>query len=217
MKIGSTRGNVLSLSKLEKESCLFTPDYCGSAQAEDAKLAEDCRGRDARAYERLYYAHGRGMKCIAYSILGNTADAEDAVQESFLRIYRSIHRFRGECAFKTWIYRVVVNACYDLARKSDRRKREIQNQPKSRMRGVPVSDHPDHPLRLTLQQHLEKLDKRSRTVFLLFEVEGLRHREIAEILTISESMSRIVLFEAKRELQKLIWKDDMSARFVCED
>jgi RNA polymerase sigma factor (sigma-70 family) len=85
------------------------------------------------------------------------------------------------------------------------------------MRGVPVSDHPDHPLRLTLQQHLEKLDKRSRTVFLLFEVEGLRHREIAEILTISESMSRIVLFEAKRELQKLIWKDDMSARFVCED
>ena len=70
---------------------------------------------------------------------------------------------------------------------------------------------------MTLQQHLGKLDKRSRLVFLLFEVEGLKHREIAEILNISESMSKTVLFEAKRELQKLIWRDDTSERFVCED
>lgn len=193
------------------------PDDAGSAQFPDANLAADCKARSVAAYERLYNIHGARMKSIALNILGNTADAEDAVQEAFLRIYRGVGRFRGECAFTTWIYRVVVSACYDLARKRRRRKPEIQKDelPPGSLE-LPVSSALDHPLRLTLEQHLGKLSERSRTVFLLFEVEGFKHREIAEILNISEGLSKTVLFEAKRELQRLIWKHDMPARFVHE-
>jgi RNA polymerase sigma-70 factor (ECF subfamily) len=218
MEICLLQDNVLSLRKLDKERCLEIPGDQSSAQILDAKLAEDCKGRSMGAYEQLYTRHGARMKSIALNILGNMADAEDAVQEAFLRIYRSIGHFRGESSFKTWIYRIVVNACYDLARKRDRRRPEVQERDlRSRKLEIPAPGGADHPLRMTLQQHLGKLDKRSRLVFLLFEVEGLKHREIAEILNISESMSKTVLFEAKRELQKLIWRDDTSERFVCED
>lgn len=193
------------------------PDAAGSAQFPDANLAEGCKHHSVAAYERLYNIHGARMKSIALNILGNRADAEDAVQEAFLRIYRSVGRFRGECAFTTWIYRVVVSACYDLARKRHRRKPEVQeNELSSGRLEWPSSGTADHPLRLTLERHLRKLSERSRTVFLLFEVEGFKHREIAEILNISEGMSKTVLFEAKRELQRMIWRHNMPARFVHE-
>jgi RNA polymerase sigma factor (sigma-70 family) len=104
-----------------------------------------------------------------------------------------------------------------MARKRQRRKPEIQeNELPSGALELSVSSSSDHPLRLTLEQHLGKLSERSRTVFLLFEVEGFKHREIAAILNISEGMSKTVLFEAKKELQRLIWKHDLSARFVHE-
>jgi len=217
MEIGSLEGNVLSLRTPEEERRLEIPDNAGSARFPDADLADGCRSRSVAAYERLYNVHGARMKSIALNILGNRADAEDAVQEAFLRIYRSVGRFRGESAFTTWIYRVVVSACYDLARKRRRRKPEVQEKelPSGTLE-LQVSGNPDHPLRLTLEQHLAKLTERSRAVFLLFEVEGFKHREIAEILNISEGMSKTVLFEAKRELQRMIWKHNMPSRFVHE-
>ena len=194
-----------------------TPDDSGSAQFPDTSLAEGCKSRRVAAYERLYEIHGARMKSIALNILGNRSDAEDAVQEAFLRIYRSVGRFRGECAFTTWIYRVVVSACYDLARKRQRRKPEMHEEElPSGVLEQRASCTTDHPLRLTLEQHLAKLSERSRAVFLLFEVEGFKHREIGEILNISESVSKTVLFEAKRELQKMIWRHNMPSRFVHE-
>jgi RNA polymerase sigma-70 factor (ECF subfamily) len=74
----------------------------------------------------------------------------------------------------------------------------------------------DHLLRLTLENSLEKLSDRNRTVFLLFEVEGFKHREIAEILNIPEGTSKNLLFEAKKELQRLLWKLGQSPRSTNE-
>jgi len=217
MEIGPLPENVLSLRRLQKERRLGITNSPGLAQDPDANLVEDCKSRTAVAYERLYDAHGARMKSIALNILGNTADAEDAVQEAFLKIYSSVGRFRGECAFATWIYRVLVNACYDLARKRQRRKPEVQeDELPPGTPALPVTCSSDHPLRLTLEHYLGKLSERSRTVFLLFEVEGFKHREIAEILNMSEGKSKTVLFEAKKELQRLIWKPDASARSAHE-
>src|SRR6266849_4896930 len=96
------------------------------ATSEDAALAAACRSGDLRAYERLYAMHGARMKNLARNVLGNSNDAEDAVQETFLKVQRSIASFRGQSSFVTWTYRILMNTCYD-ARRSRLRKKEITN------------------------------------------------------------------------------------------
>src|SRR5260370_22157119 len=86
------------------------------ATSEDAALAAGCRSGDLRAYERLYATHGARMKNLARNVLGNSVDAEDAVQETFLKVQRSITSFRGQSSFVTWTYRILINTCYDAPR-----------------------------------------------------------------------------------------------------
>src|SRR6266852_7602161 len=94
------------------------------ALSEDAALAAGCRSGDMRAYERLYALHGARMKNMARNVLGNSTDAEDAVQETFLKVQRGIGSFRGQSSFVTWTYRILLNTCYD-ARRSRLRKKEV--------------------------------------------------------------------------------------------
>ena len=200
-------GNVLSLEHPAKERRLTGPDDPGAA----SDLVEGCKFGKISAYEELYRVHGPRMKSIALNLLGNVSDAEDAIQEAFLKIYRSVGNFKGESAFTTWIYRVLVNTCYDLRRKHRRRHEtaELDADPG----GIhPAREVSDHPLRMTLQKCLARLHSRNRAVFLLFEVEGFKHREIAEILSIPEGTSKNLLFEAKRELQRMLWESSNSAR-----
>src|SRR5712672_4076276 len=91
---------------------------------EDTALAAACLSGDLRAYERLYSLHGARMKNLARNILGSATDAEDAVQETFLKVQRSIASFRGQSSLVTWTFRILVNTCYD-ARRSRLRKKEI--------------------------------------------------------------------------------------------
>ena len=104
---------------------IAAPDRGAEAtQNEDLALAAACLSGDLRAYERLYSLHGRRMKNLARNILGSSTDAEDAVQETFLKVQRSIASFRGQSSFVTWIFRILVNTCYD-ARRSRLRKKEV--------------------------------------------------------------------------------------------
>jgi len=150
------------------------------------------------ALEELYQAHGARLKSVAYHIVGNRQDAEDAVQETFLKLHRSLPGFQGQSAIGTWLFRIVINVCYDIAR---RRKREAE---------VPADEAPLRPanpqiaLRVALRDALRRIHPKHRMVFLLFEVEGLRHSEIAAILEIPEGTSKAWLFEAKKELKRLL-------------
>jgi RNA polymerase sigma-70 factor (ECF subfamily) len=144
------------------------------------------------------------MKSVAYNILGNAADAEDAVQEAFLRVYRGIGAFKGTARLSTWMFRILVNACHDIGRQRRRRRDETELGPEEHL---PASTSPaggDAALRMALEKAMASLRPRHRDVFLLFEVEGFLHREIAEILDIAEGTSKALLFEAKRELQSAL-------------
>lgn len=175
------------------------------ADPSDESLSEGCRRHSLAAYQRLFETHGGRMKSLAYNILGNTADAEDAVQEAFLKIFRNVDSFKGDAAFSTWVFRILVNSCRDIQRRSRRRRAEVRDSDSSdEMNALPEPTAADHPLRISLEQSLRKLDARSRTVFLLYEVEGFKHREIAEVLNIPEGTSKNLLFHAKRELQVLL-------------
>ena len=93
---------------------------------DDLRLARACAAGNTDAFERIYRLHGDHMKSIAYNHLGNVSDAEDAVQEALLKVHRAADTYNGEAAFTTWLYRVLVNTCYDAMRK---RQRRIQEAP----------------------------------------------------------------------------------------
>jgi RNA polymerase sigma-70 factor (ECF subfamily) len=175
---------------------------------EDTALAAACLSGDLRAYERLYSLHGARMKNLARNILGSTTDAEDAVQETFLKVQRSIASFRGQSSFATWTFRILVNTCYD-ARRSRLRKKEVTAEDDQQRGDAAPRPEPRaavaHPtLRLALERALTKLTRHQRDVFLLYEVEGFRHAEISSMLEISEAASKNTLFQAKKNLRQML-------------
>jgi RNA polymerase sigma-70 factor (ECF subfamily) len=174
-----------------------------AASDDDVRLARRCAQGDADVFEEIYRLHGERMKSIAYNHLGNVADAEDAVQETFLKVHRAASTYTGEAAFRTWLYRVLINTCYDALRKRQRRIREtpIDDFINFGRAGASVDD----AKRMTLAKMLDELPQQRRTVFALFEIEGLSHAEIAEILNISEGNSKWILFATKKQLQEQ-WK-----------
>jgi RNA polymerase sigma-70 factor, ECF subfamily len=174
--------------------------------ADDAALAAACLSGDLTAYERLYSLHGARMKNLARSLLGTSADAEDAVQETFLKIQRRIATYRGQSSFSTWTFRILINTCYD-ARRSRLRKKEHPIEPGETDDTPPPEPRAPgaHPsLRMALERAVATLTKHQRDVFLLYEVEGFHHAEIAAMLEITETASKNTLFQAKRNLRQLL-------------
>jgi RNA polymerase sigma-70 factor (ECF subfamily) len=184
------------------------------AASEDAALAAACRSGDVRAYERLYAMHGARMKNLARNVLGNPIDAEDAVQETFLKVQRSIAGFRGQSSFVTWTYRILINTCYD-ARRSRLRKKEVANDDSEESPRFEPRAPGAHPsLRMALEHALAKLTQPQRDVFLLYEVEGFRHAEIAGMLEMTETASKNTLFQAKKNLRLMLEPPRSSAAEV---
>lgn len=167
----------------------------------DSLLVDECRRGSLQAYERLYRLHGERLKRVAFSLLDNTADAEDAVQETFLKVHRTIGRFQGRSSLATWMHRILLNVCYDKRRSWKHRRPAALEE--DQMERIP-DRQTDHPLRLALERALRRLPRRLREVFVLFEAHGLSHREVAELLGISESSSKVSLFNAKRALREML-------------
>jgi RNA polymerase sigma-70 factor (ECF subfamily) len=186
------------------EQRLAAPNPAAFLVTDDATLAAACLSGDLRAYEQLYALHGARMKNLARNILGTTSDAEDAVQETFLKAQRSISTFRGQSSFVTWTYRILMNTCYD-ARRSRLRKKEIASEDTESPSFPEPRAAAAHPtLRIALERALAKLTRHQRDVFLLYEVEGFRHAEISSILEITEAASKNTLFQAKRNLRSML-------------
>ena len=172
-----------------------------SSAEDDRRLARGCAAGDTRVFEELYGRFGDRMKSIAWNTLGNISDAEDAVQETFLKMHRAAGTFTGEASFSTWGFRILINTCYDVLRKRRRRIDEtpIEDFVETAERTAPAVDEAK---RMTLRKLLADLPEQRRSVFTLFEIEGLSHAEIAGILEITEGNSKWILFATKKELRE---------------
>jgi len=176
------------------------PAVSGTASLEDRRLAKGCAAGDTTVFEEIYRRFGERMKSVAWNHLGNASDAEDAVQETFLKIHRAATTFTGEASFATWAYRILVNTCYDALRRRKRRVEETNlDDAETAVRTAP---NVDDTKRMALRRMLDDLPEQRRAVFTLFEIEGLSHAEIAAILGISEGNSKWILFATKKELQQ---------------
>lgn len=167
--------------------------------SDDCQLAARCASGDTAAFEEIYRRLGPRMKSVAWNHLGNATDAEDAVQETFLKIHRAASTYTGEASLATWVIRILVNTCFDVLR---RRKRRIEEAPLDAEPRLHVAATVDDAKRITLRKLLDELPEQRRTVFTLFEIEGLSHAEIGRILGITEGNSKWILFSTKKELQQ---------------
>src|SRR6266702_1072646 len=181
-------------------------------EAEAIRLAQ---AGNAAAFEFLYQLHGRRVYALCLRMLGNPADAEDLMQEAFLQLFRQIGTFRGESAFSTWLHRMTVNVVLMRLRKKSLPVASLEEttDPDDET-GGPRKDvgAPDLRLsgavdRVNLQRSVEKLPPGYRTVFVLHDVQGYEHNEIAEIMGCSVGNSKSQLHKARTRLRDLLQEE----------
>jgi len=178
----------------------------------EALLVRRCAAGDQDASAELMAEHHRMVLSLATSLLGDRDEALDLAQEVFLRVFRTIHRFRGHSALRTWIYRIAVNQVRNRQRWWRRRHRGDQvslDEHLQRHGDVPVRSNimaPDrmfanHELAERLQAALERLPFEQRTAIVLREIEGLSYDEIAFTLQLAVGTVKSRLTRARQALR----------------
>ena len=178
-----------------------------TGRAEEMALVERCRNGDLAAFEAIYRTHSGRLYSVACRMLGNPADAEDLLQEIFLAAHRKLDSFRGDSALGTWLYRLATNLCLDHLRsraaKSSQVTDAIDDEPALADIGSRrVADRTVD--RMDLERALAQLPEGCRTAFVLHDVEGLEHREVAEVLGIAEGTSKSQVHKARLRLRTIL-------------
>jgi RNA polymerase sigma-70 factor, ECF subfamily len=189
------------------------------AAADDRTLIERAQASDRSAFELLVQRYDRQVLRLALNVLGSAEDARDVYQEAFLKIYRNLHRFRFECAFYTWIYRIVTNICLDHLR---HRRSHPEEQPPvlrtfssaeyrdgdffDRQQGKGTHSDPErevlgHEIGQKVEAALQALSPRERIVFEMRHYQGMKLRDIGEALGTTEETAKNSLFRATRKLR----------------
>jgi RNA polymerase sigma-70 factor (ECF subfamily) len=149
----------------------------------------------ALTFERLYELYRGRVFGTAYRMLSNRADAEDVTQDVFVKVFKKLESFRGDSAVSTWIYRIAVNACLDF-----RRRRKLR-QAVSLDDGMEVGSTPLSVTRL-IESALPRMAEGYRQVFVLHDIQGLKHEEIGKILGITDGASKSQLHRARAFLRR---------------
>lgn len=173
----------------------------------DLELAARCRAGDADAFEELYRQHARRLYSLVVRMIGSAAEAEDLVQEVFLQAYRKLPGFRGESTLGTWLYRLTMNHCLDHLRGRQAKMSRATESLEDENALEPAAPEPMVPSainRMDLERAIEALPPGSKAAFLLHDVEGFEHREIAAILGISEGTSKSQVHKARLKLRALL-------------
>lgn len=192
---------VLPLQQEESESA-----------SSDAVLVERVQNGDVAAFDHLIRKYRERLFSVVYNLTSNREDAADVTQEAFIKAFRSIGRFKGKSSFFTWLYRIGVNAALSHIKKNRLRRffsfENINEEVSSTeiLEALAVKTNSDKSALLSelqekLNEALQKLSPKHRTVVVLFEIEGLSHAEIGEIMGCSEGTVRSRLHYAKQQLQ----------------
>jgi RNA polymerase sigma-70 factor, ECF subfamily len=180
-------------------------------EAEASGAVERARLGDSDAFRLLVERHGRAIFRLAYRITGNEEDAEDVVQETFLKAYRELDRYESRCSFSTWLYRIASNCSLDLIRKRKIREHKRERSPdpdRDILLSVPAANPgPERALfssqiSESVRTALEQLSSQERAAFVLRHFEGLSIDEIGEALGTGASATKHSIFRAVQKLRR---------------
>lgn len=166
-------------------------------------IVEKCKANDRSAQLELYRKYCDGMYIVAMRFVKNTDDAEDVLQESFIKAFQKLHQFEGEVTFGAWLKRIVINKCIDFLKS---KKEKLVPLDEGYMH-VATDNNWNVPSTISLEQiknAIEKLNAKYKYVVMMFLMEGFDHKEIAQILNISESACRTRLLRGKGQLKELL-------------
>lgn len=170
------------------------------------------------SFEELFNTHYRKVYALCLRMTGDAADAEDLTQEVFVRLHFKLSTFRGESAFSTWLYRLTVNHVLMHFRKTRRKKEDLTEDgelPELSSDSFGPSAFPVLE-RLALDEAIVKLAPRYRAVFVLHDIQGLQHLEIAKVLGCSVGTSKSQLHKARLKLRKLLLNRVSTADDICK-
>ncbi|MGB7517404.1 MAG: sigma-70 family RNA polymerase sigma factor [Candidatus Acidiferrum sp.] len=178
----------------------------------EAEAIRRAQAGDSAAFDFLYQLHSRRVYALCLRMVNNPADAEDLMQEAFLQLFRKIGTFRGESAFSTWLHRMTVNVVLMRLRKKslptdsleETLDPDAENSSPKRDVGAPDLRLSGAVDRVNLERSVEQLPPGYRTVFVLHDVQGYEHNEIAEIMGCSVGNSKSQLHKARTRLRELL-------------
>ena len=173
----------------------------------DYALAQRAAVGDLTAFEELYERHNRRVYSLCLRMTQNSAEAEDLAQEAFIQLFRKIGSFRGESAFTTWLHRLTVNQVLMHFRKRSVKLEQTTDEGETPVQVVVGTENPAQmPVvdRIALDKAIGQLPPGYRTVFVLHDVEGHEHEEIARMLGCSVGTSKSQLHKARMKLRTLL-------------
>ena len=194
-----------------RKDYLTDPRQKPGSELSEAEIIERAKQGDAEAFQMLYDKHKRRVYSLCLRMTANTAEAEDLAQEAFLQLYRKIATFRGESAFSTWLHRLSVNVVLMHLRKKSLPVVSLEETTQGTEDDSPRKDFGADDVmlagsidRLQLQRAVNDLPPGYRTIFVLHDVEGYEHNEIAGMVGCSIGNSKSQLHKARMKLRDLL-------------
>lgn len=169
-----------------------------------SNVVEKCKANDRTAQLQLYRKYCDGMFIVAMRFVKNTDDAEDVLQESFIKAFQKLHQFKGDVTFGAWLKRIVINNCIDFLKS---KKDNVVALDEGYMQVVEDDNNWNVPSTISIEQvrsAIDDLQSKYKYVVLMFLLEGYDHQEIAQVLNISESACRTRLLRGKGHLKELL-------------
>jgi RNA polymerase sigma-70 factor (ECF subfamily) len=173
----------------------------------DHVLARAAGEGDMTAFEELYKRHNRRVYSVCLRMTHNVSEAEDLTQEAFIQLFRKIGSFRGDSAFTTWLHRLTVNQVLMHFRKKSVKLERTTEEGETPVQIVQGSENPNRmPVldRISLDRAIAKLPPGYRSVFVLHDVEGHEHEDIARMLGVAVGTSKSQLHKARMKLRRLL-------------
>lgn len=171
-----------------------------SAYAEDFQMAQDIAAGNRALFRQVYTRNVNSLHNLAKRMVGSATEADDVVQDAFVRAYQKINLYAGRSSLSSWLYRICINIGLEHLRRKKGTFEEINDS------NCQAVEPPQTKLilRRRLETAIKQLPPGCRTVFILHDVEGFNHREIAERLNLAEGTSKSQLFKAREMLRKIL-------------
>jgi len=163
-------------------------------QQSEHELIRRCQEGDISAFKEMYTIHSTMLYSIAMRWLGNKEDAEDAVQNCFIKIHKSIGQFKEQAKLSSYLVKILINSCYDIL---NRRKRMFSSE-------KPLTYDSQSDWTISLEKAITLLPIKMRECFILFAVEGFKQNEISNVLNITEGTVKAHIFQAKKKLRNIL-------------